>query len=244
MILLCVDLETTGTDIFDAEITEIGIVTFDTDSEQVVRIYSTLVKPLGLIPEEIQDMTGISQAMVNRFGVPWSVALSAWNEFVLEADYIVGHNIKGFDAPILERLSGKKLQKPIIDTMTDLPYERFITSKKLSHLALDVLGIANPFPHRAATDALTTIMLLDAYPIEEVIEYAKAEQKLIIAKLKKDDPAFDRKKDEIKRLGYRWSGSPEFRWQKSFKDVEGQAQREREKAKNVGVRITVMKQAT
>ena len=118
-ILLGVDLETTGTNISDAEVTEIGLITFDTCSQQMVRIFSTLVKPLGLIPENVQAMTGISQEMVKRFGVPWSVALSAWNELQGEADYLVGHNIKAFDAPIIARLGGK-MGKPMIDTLTDL----------------------------------------------------------------------------------------------------------------------------
>lgn len=237
-ILLGVDLETTGTDASNAEITEIGLITFDTCSQQMVRIYSTLVKPLGLIPEEVQAMTGISQEMVERFGVPWSVALSTWNEMQNEADYLVGHNIKAFDAPILARLGGKT-NKPMIDTLTDLPLGGKISSKKLGHLALDICGFANPFPHRAATDVMTTLTLLDAYPIEKIIERAAADPKIAIAKLAKKDPAFERKKREIKNRGYKWVGSPDYRWQKSIKDFE--AHEEKDAAKRIGVKVTIQK---
>lgn len=238
MILLGVDLETTGLDIAEAEITEIGMVTFDTDSQQVVRIYSTLVKPLGLIPEDVQAMTGISQRVVERFGVPWEVALSTWNEMASESDYLVGHNIREFDAKILGRLGGK-VDKPMIDTLTDLPLEKTVSSKKLGHLAVDILNIANPFPHRAATDVMTTLMLLNAFPIEQVVQYAEAESRLMVAKLRKEDPAFERKKAAVKRLGYRWTGQPECRWQKVVKEFE--IDPEKEKARRVGVKTTAIK---
>ena len=80
----------------------------------------------------------------------------------LEADFLVGHNIREFDAKIIARLGGR-VNKPMIDTLTDLPFEKAVTSKRLGHLALDVLNIASPFPHRAATDVMTTLMLLNAF---------------------------------------------------------------------------------
>ena len=63
----------------------------------------------------------------------------------------------------------------------------------------------------------------------------------MIAKLRRDDPAFERKKDAIKRLGYRWTGHPACRWQKPVKDF--QVAREKDRARNAGVNTTAIKYA-
>jgi DNA polymerase-3 subunit epsilon len=59
--LAFVDLETTGANATDDRITEIGIIEVD---QQGVREWSTLVNPQIHIPEFIQSLTGISDAMV------------------------------------------------------------------------------------------------------------------------------------------------------------------------------------
>jgi len=67
-----VDVETTGSSPARSRVTEVGIVTVDTDGEaQRVTEWSSLVNPGMPIPPEIQWLTGISNEMVRdapRFG--------------------------------------------------------------------------------------------------------------------------------------------------------------------------------
>jgi DNA polymerase-3 subunit epsilon len=67
-----VDVETTGSSPARSRVTEVGIVTVDTDGEaQRVTEWSSLVNPGVPIPPEIQWLTGISNEMVRdapRFG--------------------------------------------------------------------------------------------------------------------------------------------------------------------------------
>jgi DNA polymerase III epsilon subunit-like protein len=56
-----VDLETTGGHIGRDRITEIGLILLDGEQQQR---YQTLVNPLQPIPPFIENMTGISNAMV------------------------------------------------------------------------------------------------------------------------------------------------------------------------------------
>jgi DNA polymerase-3 subunit epsilon len=59
--LVLVDLETTGANPQRDRITEVGIVQID---EQGSRSWSRLVNPEQVIPEFIQELTGISNEMV------------------------------------------------------------------------------------------------------------------------------------------------------------------------------------
>ena len=216
MILLGIDLETTGLDTSVCEIIEVGAVLWDTESSQILRSYSTLVKTEQSIPEEVSRLTGISSEMVDRFGTPWATVLTFLDRLQSECDYLVGHNAKNFDAAILERM-GMDFQRPWMDTIEDVPYPPEIRTRKLTHLAAEH-GFVNPFPHRAVTDVLTTLQVLSFYSSEEIERYAKAESKTLVAQFERHDPEFEAKKDAVKRHGYRWTGAPEYQWRKVLKD--------------------------
>lgn len=224
MILLGIDLETTGLDTSVCEVIEIGAVLWDTDSNQILRSYSTLVKSERPIPQEVSKLTGITPEMVDRFGTPWATVLTFLDRLQSECDYLVGHNVKNFDAVILERM-GMQFQKPWMDTMEDVPYPPEIKTRKLTHLAADH-GFVNPFPHRAVTDVLTTLQVLSFYSSEDIERYVKAETKILVAQFERHDPDFESKKDAVKRHGYRWTGAPEYQWKKPLKEfqVEGECE--------------------
>jgi DNA polymerase III epsilon subunit family exonuclease len=73
------DLETTGLDLQKSEIIEIGAIKILGESQQ---IFQTLVKPRRRIPVRIAELTGISQAMVDKDGRPLSDALQDFAAFV------------------------------------------------------------------------------------------------------------------------------------------------------------------
>ncbi len=85
-----VDLETTGTTATGDRITEIGIVRVE--DGQLVEEWSSLVNPECSIPEEIQVLTGISNAMVR--GAPTFSQLAREVRERLEGHLFVAHNAR------------------------------------------------------------------------------------------------------------------------------------------------------
>lgn len=96
--LAFVDLETTGTSTTQDRITEIGIVLVDGDGDGV-RVWSRLVHPQMWIPAYIEQMTGITNRMVER-APPFS-EVAAEVEGLLKGRLFVAHNAR-FDYGFLK----------------------------------------------------------------------------------------------------------------------------------------------
>ncbi len=86
--LVVVDVETTGWLPAEAAITEIGAVRLN--GGEVTGEFSSLVRPIGPIPAEICDLTGITDAMVSR-APSACAALSAFLSFARDC-ILVAHN--------------------------------------------------------------------------------------------------------------------------------------------------------
>ena len=147
---VAIDLETTGLNPDVDEITEIGATRFGRDggSEQ----FHTMVNPGRLIPPEIQQLTGITDADVAdapRFErVVNELATFVGNRA------IVGQNIK-FDISFLER-AGLELPGPSYDTWEIAS----VLLPRADHLNLASIATLLEVPereaHRALSDAETT----------------------------------------------------------------------------------------
>jgi DNA polymerase-3 subunit epsilon len=94
--IVFVDLETTGGSAGEDRITEIGVVEVDGDG---VRHWSTLVDPARPIPEFIQRLTGITDAMV--CGAPTFDAVAADLAQRLDGKLFIAHNAR-FDHGFLK----------------------------------------------------------------------------------------------------------------------------------------------
>jgi len=91
------DLETTGLDYSRDSIIEIGAVRFT--REGVVGTYETLVNPRRKVPPVVQTLCGITDEML-REAPPIEVVAADFEMFVA-GSILVGHNICGFDIPVL-----------------------------------------------------------------------------------------------------------------------------------------------
>ncbi len=112
--LAFIDLETTGANPAHDRITEIGIV--EVDGETVSR-WSTLVNPERSIPEFIQRMTGISNAMVAD--APTFDAVAGEVARRLQGRLFIAHNARfdyGFVRQAFQRL-GKRFQADVLCTV-------------------------------------------------------------------------------------------------------------------------------
>ena len=146
-----VDLETTGTTAVRDRVTEVAIVRVV--EGEVVEEWSTLVDPECPIPEEIQALTGITDAMVR--GAPTFARISREVLERLEGHLFVAHNARfdyGFLRNAFDRV-GLPLRPPVLCTVR---LSRELFPEHARH-GLDALierhGLVVGERHRALADA-------------------------------------------------------------------------------------------
>lgn len=154
MNFLVIDLETTGLDPTADEIIEIGAVKIV--DGRISDTLQTLVKPGQPVPDEVVDLTGISNEMLTT-APSLNEAIARLNEFAAGDFYWVAHN-KNFEAGFLNSL----LDRPLawLDTIDLakilLPFNRYF---RLGFL-LEQFAIKHNELHRALADAQGTAELL------------------------------------------------------------------------------------
>ena len=171
MIILGIDVETDHYDPQIARVTEVGLALFDTDEHQFISMESWLVKEVGAAPlsDDIIEITGITQKMVDVYGESSEFVISRVLNYVSRADVVLAHNGNLFDRPLMRAWMGRYLTdeqklslrpKHWIDSLTDLDYPKFCSHRSMTYLQ-GFYGIMNPFKHRALTDILTTMTIID-----------------------------------------------------------------------------------
>ena len=151
---VCVDTETTGLD-ESAEIIEIGMV--KVIDGVVADRYAQLIRPYRPIPEEITQLTGIDNDMVEN-QPHWRDIESAILDFI--GDFtLVAHNVS-FDRGMIENHIGRALPNVWLDTHDVAKiFMPSLTSYKLISIA-GALQIAESGFHRAVNDAEITAQVL------------------------------------------------------------------------------------
>lgn len=205
MLLLGLDLETGGA--FNAPmdtnfITEIGLVLWDTDFAQPVDFLSLLIKPSQPVSPESVEYTGISDELLARHGHPADIrTLQPIAKLMSKADYIVAHNGREFDRPLLEAAFtqfGLKMPATAwLDTQYDVDYPRPCRSRSLIYLA-GFHGMVNPYAHRAVTDVLTMLTILARYDIQQVIANSQRKWLIVQANVGYEE------REMAKEKGFRW----------------------------------------
>ncbi len=151
------DLETTGLSVEENCIIEVGALKVRDGA--VAGRFMTFVKPEETISPKITEITGITNAMVEKAPTADEV-MKAFVDFC-EDDVLIGHNLM-FDYSFAKKYAGRigcPFEKRGIDT---LKIARAvcsgIVSKSLGALC-DHYGITNDQAHRAYHDALATAKL-------------------------------------------------------------------------------------
>ena len=149
-IIVAVDIETTGLNLDEDHIIEIGAVKFN--GRRVEDEWTTLVNPRRSIPSFITQLTGISNNMVRNAPVLPDV-MGDFIAFVGDAP-VVGHNIS-FDLSFLQRAGALKHNQDI-DTY-ELAAVLMPTASRYNLSALaQQLNVLLPATHRAQDDAKAT----------------------------------------------------------------------------------------
>ncbi len=154
-----VDLETTGLDpAYGSEIIEIGVT--EIKNGNIVKNYSRLIKPKGIIPTEITRITNITNDMVTDC-LSLEEVLPNFRRYIGNRT-IIAHNAK-FDLKFLNfylRELGLDIIENYICTLELLKKNKNYTlrSKSLKN-ACEHYGIINKEAHRADSDTLATAQL-------------------------------------------------------------------------------------
>lgn len=160
------DLETMGLNSHEHEIIEIGAVKLHGDS--IVDRFSQLVNPKKPIPKKIQELTNITQDMVDNQPSIEEV-LPKFMEFVGDAT-MVAHNAAfdmGFIRRDVKRYLGYDYEPTVIDTL-QMARDLYPDLKSFGLKNLNkVLGLSLESHHRAVDDSQATanmfIIFLDRY---------------------------------------------------------------------------------
>lgn len=162
--IACVDVETTGTSPQYDRITEIGVVEMDPDGS--VREWSTLVNPEARIPPFIEQLTGISNAMVET--APTFAQVAAELQQRLAGRIFVAHNVR-FDYAFIKS-EFKRLDTGFrADTLCTVRLSRRLYPQFYKHnldSLIQRLGIQIEDRHRALADARVLATFLQQLPHE------------------------------------------------------------------------------
>jgi DNA polymerase-3 subunit epsilon len=221
MLICGIDFETTGLDPETDRITEIGAVLWEWETSRPLALLSVLVKPERPIPEEITKLTGITEEMVDVYGLTEEVAFRELRFLYGYADYAMAHNAefdRGFFEAAVARLAWIGCNRFWLDTKIDVKYPEAITTRNLRHLASEH-NFLNPFSHRAVFDVLTMLKVASQYDLEEIIARAKEPTLYVQALVSFDD------KEKAKARGYYWCG-PQKVWWKAMKQSDYAAEKD------------------
>jgi len=146
-----IDFETTGIWSRDPStgVIEVAVIRYEHDRE--VGAWSTLVNPEVPLSPFIEDLTKITNEMVDAAGVARGEARHAVQEQLHGAELVVAHNM-GFDERGLAWLGVHVPAEHRYCTMVSLvpDHEKWPRlSEALAHFSLEQIGV----PHRAETDA-------------------------------------------------------------------------------------------
>jgi len=149
--LAFIDLETTGLRTTRDRITEVAIIRYDKGRE--VDRWSQLINPKMAIPEQIQQLTGIHQGMVESAPIFRDVAETIQEK--LQGAILVAHNAR-FDYGFLRNEFNRLNKQLLCQVLCTVKLSRRLFPKQKRHnldTLLQIAGIEMDNRHRAMADA-------------------------------------------------------------------------------------------
>lgn len=216
---LFVDVETTSLDNAHCSIIELGaaLFSFDVDGTiyEVERVVSALEDPGFPIPQDVTELTGITDADV----AGRKINDEEVNALAAVADLVIAFNAE-YDRPVLERRFPAFIANHWACAMEEVPWVKFgAHGRKLDYLAGEVLRLFHE-AHRAVDDCLMGVHLLavprreERSPFHFLVESVRTPRLRVWA----IDSPFA-KKELLKTQKYRWSDGKDGRRKGWWKDV-------------------------
>lgn len=196
------DLETSGLSLECCDILEIAWLRCDLDNKKLLDSQSFLIKPLTDnydIDAKVSQITGINSDMLKDYGSQKDLVFSMFEKEIKENKYVIGHNIREFDVPIINRYIFNKISPDkIIDTVTDIPYPEDLKTRKLTYLSYEH-GIMFRPAHRAIVDCLMTMNLFFQYNLKDILMFRDSPFIELKAHV---PPPWEAGHEEYKKLAY------------------------------------------
>ena len=213
---LVVDIETTGLHPKEDKLIELGLrpFLFNRQTGEILKIeegFSGLEDPGFPISDEIIQITGITNEMIDDKKIDWKLAETIFQDAAL----IIAHNAR-FDRPFVDKLVPSSSGKIWACSLSQIDWKKkgFLSQK------LELLTIYHGFfndAHRALNDVNSLLYLLSIKDVEskspyllELIQNARRSMHQIVA----HSTPYD-KKDNLKSRQYRWDNSNRF-WTKTI----------------------------
>ena len=105
MLVLGLDVETTGIDIKTLRVIELGAVLYDIDFNTPVDILTALIREKDMpekLDPKIEKLTGITTEMLEKYGKNPAVVFERFFEMYQKADCVIAHNGNKFDKPVMQ----------------------------------------------------------------------------------------------------------------------------------------------
>jgi len=220
VILLSYDIEATGLDKQKDRIIEVGLALYSTGQQKILESTSFLVQSDGVaISQEITEITGITQAAVDRFGYEPLSALEDVFKFMGQAEAVIGHNVLRFDKPMTDNTAVRLGKVPPsmlwIDTMTDIPG---VKGEQLITMCAKA-GILLSGAHSALVDAMGVLGMVkyhdqfEGRSFESMVERAKSPSVLVQSHQDRNNNA------DAKKFKFRWNPQMKI-WWKLVKEMD------------------------
>lgn len=212
MIVVGLDLEATGLDKVNDRPIEVGVALWTTKFNRSLDTRALLVQSDGVkVTDEITEITGITQSMVDNFGYTPEEGYDEMLYFVDRSEAVVAFNGKRFDVPMCEswakRLKKQFPDKLLIDPFTDLPMrgQELITMCAKMGIYYD--------PHEAGADVSAMLRLMGKFPFDIVLTRAKSPAVVVQSLQDRNE------NDKAKKHKFRWNPDRKI-WWKAVKEMD------------------------
>ena len=212
MIVVGLDIESTGLDKVKDRPIELGVTLWTTKYNRGLDSRSLLIQSDGVkVTDEITEITGINQSMCDNFGYSPEDAYEEMSYFVDRADAVVAFNGRRFDIPMCQQWA-KRVMKAFPDKLVIDPYEDLpMRSQELITMCAK-MGIYYD-PHEAGADVNAMLRLMGKFPFELVLSRAKSP--VVVVQSQQDRSQNDR----VKKHRFRWHPNLKI-WWKAVKQVD------------------------
>ena len=212
MIIIGFDLESTGLDLVKDRPIEMAAMLWSTKMNRSVDSEAVLVQADGVpVSAEITEITGITQAAVDKFGYEPSDAFEILTSFIDQAEAVATFNGRRFDIPMSKewasRVKSTFPEKLHIDLSTDLP----MRSQELITMCAKK-GFLYP-AHEALGDVGGMLKLMSMFPFDIVLQRAKSPMIVVQSKQSFNE------NNKVKKHKFRWN--PDLKiWWKAIKEMD------------------------
>jgi DNA polymerase-3 subunit epsilon len=212
VIVVGLDLEATGLDKVKDRPIEAGVTLWTTKFNRSLDTRAILVQSDGIkVTDEITEITGINQSMVDNFGYTPEEAYDEVMYFVDRAEAVVAFNGRRFDIPMMvswaKRLQKQFPDKFVIDPFEDLP----MRGQELIAMCAK-MGIYYD-PHEAGADVGAMLRLMSKFPFDVVLTRAKSPVVVVQSLQHRSE------NDKAKKHKFRWNPDRKI-WWKAVKEID------------------------